>query len=69
MEYAKDEILGIKYNGVTDTIEFVSEKYKGGIYNKIKRHKFISVIICTLLIFSTFNIIMIYNFMKILQNI
>ena len=69
MEYAKDEVFGIKYNGVTDTSKFVSGRYKYGIFNKIKRHKFISVILSTTLILSILNIFMVYHFMKTLQNI
>ncbi|MBQ3415717.1 MAG: hypothetical protein IJH39_10380 [Clostridia bacterium] len=39
------------------------------IINKIKRHKFISMIIAAFIVFSILNFVMIYKFMEILQNI
>lgn len=39
------------------------------VFESIKRHKFISTVVITLAMFSTINVIMIYNFMKLLQNV
>ena len=36
---------------------------------KIKRHKFISMITAAFVVFSTLNFVMIYKFMEILQNV
>lgn len=36
---------------------------------KIKRHKFISMITAAFVVFSTLNFVMIYKFIEILQNI
>ncbi len=69
MEYAKDEVFSIRYNEIKDKIEFSNRKWLNRTINKIKRHKFISTVILTLIIFSTINVVMIFNFMKLLQNI
>ncbi len=45
--------------------EKIGEKFIKKIYG----HKWISLIICSLIILSSINGIMIYNFFKILQNI
>lgn len=45
--------------------EKIGEKF----IKKIYEHKWISLIICSLIILSSINGIMIYNFFKILQNI
>lgn len=39
------------------------------ILEKMKRHKLFSLALLSFLIFSTINFIMIYQFMKILQNL
>ena len=37
--------------------------------DKIKRHKWISIAIITLIVFSTINIVMVYNFINLLQKL
>ena len=67
MEYAKDEFFKIRYNTKVNRFQMRKEAYISKIYEKIKSHKFISTIILVFFMFSTINIIMIYNFIKILQ--
>ena len=69
MEYAKDEIFQIRYNTKLNRLQIGSESWTSKIYKKIKRHKLLTTIIIALITFSTANIIMIYNFIEILQNI
>ena len=69
MEYAKDEIFQIRYNTKLNRLQIGSESWTSKIYKKIKRHKLLTTIIIALITFSTANIIMIYNFMGILQNV
>ena len=66
MEYAKEEVLEGRYNEERILKEIKLVKKVGGY---IKKHKFISTMIISLCLFSTLNIIMIYNFMRILQSI
>ncbi len=69
MEYAKDEFFKIRYNTKLNRLQIKKEAWTSRIYEKIKTHKLITTVVLAFLIFSTINIIMIYNFMKILQGI
>ena len=50
-------------------LQMESQSWTSKVLKSIKRHKFISTVLVTLMAFSTINAIMIYNFMKILQNL
>ena len=69
MEYARDEIFDIRYDEIKDKLQFGKNNFKENVLVKIKKHKFLSTIVFSLMFFSTINLIMIYNFMKILQNV
>lgn len=69
MEYAKDDIFQIRYNESLDKLELGEERWTSKLKNKIKSHKLFSTVVMALIIFSIINMIMIYNFMNILQNI
>lgn len=45
------------------------EDWTSKIFKSIRRHKFISTVVITLAMFSIINVIMIYNFMEILQKV
>ena len=45
------------------------ETWTSRVFEKMKAHKLITTVVIALLLFSTINIIMIYNFMTILQGI
>ena len=61
MEYTKERLLNL---------ELTNERRKNrGFIKKIYEHKWISMIVVSLIILSSINAIMIYNFFKILQNI
>lgn len=67
MEYAKDEYFNVRYN--TDLNRLEVRKKNKSIMDVIKRHKMVSFVIITLIMFSCLNFFLIYNFMKVLQNI
>lgn len=69
MEYAKDEIFQIRYNTKLNRLEMRGESWTSRLYKRIKRHKLLSTTIIAFFIFAIINMIMICNFMKILQNI
>ena len=47
----------------------MKEVWTSKFLKNIKRHKFISTVVITLAMFSTINVIMIYNFIKLLKNV
>lgn len=67
MEYAKDEIFKIRYNTKLERLQTENKNWTCKFLNKLKKHKLMTTILITLIMFSTANIIMIYNFMQILQ--
>ena len=69
MEYAKDEIFEIRYNTKLNRLQIGKDSWTSKLHKKIKKHKLLTTIIVALIMFSTVNSIMIYNFMKILQNV
>jgi hypothetical protein len=69
MEYAKDEFFQIKYNTKLNRPKMKRERWTSSLYKKMKRHKLLTTSIIAFFTFATFNMVMIYSFMKILQNI
>lgn len=68
MEYAKDEIFKIKYNSTVDRLQIPKESLTSRLLHKIKKHKFISMIIMLFFMFSFINFFLIYNFVIALQD-
>ena len=61
MEYTREGLLNL---------ELTNERRKNrGFIKKIYEHKWISMILVTLVLLSSINLIMIYNFFNILQTI
>ena len=69
MRNAKDDIFQIRYNTNLDRLQIGKRGLIRRLYNTIKNHKIISMAVISLIIFSIANVVMIYQFMKILQNI
>lgn len=69
MELAKNHFFEVRYNTKLDKLEIQRESWISKLSKTIKRHKLISTITIAFLMFSTLNIVMIFSFMKILQNI
>lgn len=68
MEYAKNDVFNIRYNTKLNRLQIEGENWTSKLYKKMKRHKLLTTTIIAFGMFSTINLIMIYNFMKILQN-
>lgn len=64
MELTKEKEISIILKIKQDT-----KKELNKILNVMRKHRFLSLAILSFLIFSTINFIMIYQFMKILQNL
>lgn len=69
MEYANDEVFKIRYNTKMNRLEMRKERWTSKFFKAFKSHKFLSTTIMAVIIFSGINIIMIYNFIEILQKI
>ena len=69
MEYAKDEMFEVRYNTKLDRLVIKKERMRSKVWRKIKKNKLLSITVSSFILFSIANFIMIYNFMKILQNI
>ena len=69
MEYAKEKWYEVMYNTKLDRLFIRKERLISKIKRFIRTHKFITTVSLTFAVFSTVNVIMIYNFMKILQNV
>ena len=69
MEFAKDDIFDTRYNESQNNIEVGEKRWTSKLKNKIKNHKLFSTVVMVLAVFSIINMIMIYNFFYILQNI
>ena len=69
MEYAKDKFFEVRYNTKLDKLVLKKERGISKIKRFIKMHKLISTISISFIVFSSINIIMIFSFFKILQNL
>ena len=68
MEYTNENILKGNYNTKINHKK-TRKSWTSKLCYKMKNHKIISTTVIALIIFSTINLIMVYNFMKILQTI
>ena len=66
MEYTKDIILDIKYEG---NIDKQNRNWTSYIYKNIKGNKFIYSIITITIFFMAFDIILVNNFINLLSKI
>lgn len=69
MEYTKDLILNIRYDESSNTLRLKAPKWTSTLIKKIKKHK---LAVTTLAIFLTFvfmDVMLVTNFMHILQSI
>lgn len=69
MEYAKDEVFIVKYNTDLNRLQMEGEKWTSRLMRKMYYHKLFTTVVIALFLFSFLNIILIYSFMRILQNI
>ncbi|MCF0124506.1 MAG: hypothetical protein HUJ68_01910 [Clostridia bacterium] len=69
MEIAKENFFKIGYNTRLRKEIIRKESIKNKIVKRIKKHKIMSGAVMLLIALSTVNLMMIYSFFKILQNI
>ena len=69
MEYAKDELFEVRYDTKLDRLVIKKPRWRSKVLRIIRRHKLITTATIAFIMFSWLNIVMIYSFMKILQNI
>ncbi|MEE0865673.1 MAG: hypothetical protein U0L98_02585 [Clostridia bacterium] len=69
MEYAKEKFYEVMYNTKLDRLVIRKERLISKIKRFVRTHKFITTVSIAFAIFSTANVIMIYNFMKVLQKL
>ena len=69
MEYAKDDVFQIRYNTNLNRLQIGQERWTSRLLKTMKKHRLITTTVIAFIMFSIANIIMIYNFMRILQNI
>ncbi len=69
MEYAKDEIFQVRYTTNLNKLQMKGESWTSRWGKKMKKHKLLTMCILAFFMFATMNIVMIYSFMKILQNL
>ncbi len=74
MEIAKEKWFEVKYETKLDKMVIKKPKFNNKmllkyIINKIRKHSFLLTIGTAFIIFATLNILMIYSFFVILQNV
>ena len=69
MECAKEKFFEVRYNTKLDRLVIKKERWSSKVKRFIITHKLITTVSIAFVIFSIANIIMIYSFMKVLQNI
>lgn len=69
MQYTNENILKVNGREEVKKMKIMGNEILCKMKDKIKRHKWISIAIITLIVFSTINIVMVYNFMNLLQKL
>lgn len=69
MGNAKENLFEVRYDTKLDRLVIKKAKWSSKVRRWIKTHKLMTTAISTFMMFSILNIVMIYSFMKILQNI
>ena len=64
-----ENVFNVKYNTKLDRLEIPRKKGKFSVWSFVKKHKFLSIVLVNLLIFSGINFYLIFSFMKILESI
>ena len=64
-----ENVFNVKYNTKLDRLEIPRKKGKFSVRSFVKKHKFLSIVLVNLLIFSGINFYLIFSFMKILESI
>lgn len=68
-EYAKDEVFQVKYFTPLNRLKGERKSWTSRWIQKMKNHKLLTTSVIAFLMFAILNMILIFSFMKILQNI
>lgn len=66
MEITDENFFNVSYNTKLDRLEL---RKKNKIVEIIQKHKIVSILFTILIMFSCLNFFLIYNFVKIIENI
>lgn len=69
MQYTNENVLKIYGTSRIKRMKSESEKRLEELRKKIRKHKWLTITLGALIVFSTINIIMVYNFMNLLQEL
>ena len=69
MELTKDEIFNIRYNTKLNRLEIKKKSWTSKLSDFFKNHILLSITIISFIIFSIIDILLIYNFMMVFNNI
>lgn len=64
-----ENVFNVKYNTKLDKLKMQKERRTTKIFRFVQKHKFISIVSVSFFALSSINFYLIYNFMKILENI
>lgn len=69
MDYAKDEVFEVTYRKGQDQFRKEKKRITGRIIHLCQRHKWLTFLLLSFLFFSSINIILITQFMKLIQTL
>ncbi len=69
MEISKENVYNVKYTSILEGREFKKRKWTSNLKKFIRENKIISISIVIFFMCVGMNLILIYNFLKILQQI
>ena len=69
MQYTNENILKINGRAEVKRIKIINNVIFHKMKEKIKRLKWLAITVTVLIVFSTINIVMVYNFMNLLQKL
>ena len=69
MEIAKEKFFEVRYDTKLDRLVLKKERIVSKVSRLMRKHKLITAASFAFIMFSCLNIVMIYSFMRILQNI
>ncbi|MCI8384687.1 MAG: hypothetical protein HFJ33_07560 [Clostridia bacterium] len=69
MEYAKDEVFQIRYTTKLNRFKLEKEKWTSRLGKKIRKNRLLTTTILAFFMFATVHIMLIFSFMKILQEV
>jgi len=69
MTFTDEEIFNLRYNINLNKIEVAKRKWTSRLLKTIKRHKVLSFSIISFIFLASFNFMLIYNLIRLLQKI